>query len=218
MVLTAALVAAGAATSMAQVYSLNIVGYINVPIQSGFQMISCPLVTSPDNTLATLFGAPTPNLPNGTTFYFFNGAGYNLAIVNRSAWSNGGTNVLSPGTGCFVSYPAGQPATNFTFVGQVLSATSTGGPLTNNVVSGFQIISPQIPVSGTIDTNLQYTPHNGDTVYTFTPPNGPYFIDAYNRNAWGEGAPTNSPGQSFWLNASAASAGPWVETNNFTGQ
>src|SRR5213075_206777 len=65
--LTAALVAAGALTSMAQVYSVNIVGYINLNIPKGFSMIANQLDTTPDNTLASVL----PNPPENTSCYKF---------------------------------------------------------------------------------------------------------------------------------------------------
>jgi hypothetical protein len=217
IVLTAALVAAGAATSMAQVYSLNIVGYINVPIVPGYQMISCPLVSSPDNTFNTLFGT---SLAAQTQLIKWNPSTSQFAVTsfNHGAYaSNGGTNTLNPGEGCFINWPVAAGTTNFTFVGQVLSATSTGGSLSNSVVAGYQIISPLIPVAGDIQTNLQYTPNNLDKVFQWNNASSTYTTYSYNHNAWSGGnVPTNAPGQSFFLDA--ASAQSWVETNNFTGQ
>ena len=43
LLLTAALSAAGIATSMAQVYSANAVGYVNKLIPTGFSMIANPV-------------------------------------------------------------------------------------------------------------------------------------------------------------------------------
>ena len=42
LLLTAALSAAGIASSMAQVYSVNAVGYVNTPLVTGFNLISNP--------------------------------------------------------------------------------------------------------------------------------------------------------------------------------
>ncbi len=54
--LCAAALAAGAVSSMAQsnVYSLNIVGYVNVPLVTGFNLIANPLDNG-TNDLASLF-------------------------------------------------------------------------------------------------------------------------------------------------------------------
>jgi len=55
-VLTAAALAAGALSSMAQnVYSLNVVGYINLSMASGYSLVANQLVGA-DTTLNTVFG------------------------------------------------------------------------------------------------------------------------------------------------------------------
>src|SRR5436309_353228 len=62
-----AVLAAGAATSMAQsnVYSLNIVGYCNVPVKGGYSFLSNPLDNG-NNSATTLFPNPNPD-PSGTS-------------------------------------------------------------------------------------------------------------------------------------------------------
>ena len=70
LLLTAALTAAGVATSMAQVYSVNMVGYINQSIPQGFSMIANQLNASPDNKVTTLLPAP----PASTSVFKFNAA------------------------------------------------------------------------------------------------------------------------------------------------
>src|SRR5258707_15596446 len=52
--LTAAFSAAGMATSMAQtVYSVNIVGYINLPIVHGLSLVANQLNASPNNSVVS---------------------------------------------------------------------------------------------------------------------------------------------------------------------
>src|SRR6266853_2824813 len=100
LLLTAALSAAGALTSMAQVYSVNIVGYVNLPIPVGFSMIANQLNNSANNQLATLI--PTP--PNASFFYKFNGAGYTVDDYTDGAWEGdtSGTMTMNPGEGLWV--------------------------------------------------------------------------------------------------------------------
>src|SRR2546426_805740 len=84
LLLTAALTAAGALTSMAQVYSVNIVGYINLSIPRGFSMIANQLNATPDNTLETLM----PTMPEGTIIYKFNPAlRGGLGAYDQYQWS-----------------------------------------------------------------------------------------------------------------------------------
>src|SRR5713226_3736027 len=83
LLLTAALSAAGALTSMAQVYSVNIVGYINLSIPAGFSMMANQLNNSVDNKVTTLLPAP----PLGTAvFQFVPASGSYLSIDYAGAW------------------------------------------------------------------------------------------------------------------------------------
>ena len=80
LICAAALAAASAFTTMAQnVYSLNIVGYINVPLIEGFNLVANQLDfdgTGLNNTPANVIGT---NLPLNTTVYGWGGSGYNIA-------------------------------------------------------------------------------------------------------------------------------------------
>jgi len=216
--LTAALVAAGAATSMAQVYSLNVVGYINVAVTNGFQMIACPLQCSPDNTVATLFGNPPAALTAGSTLYKFSNATglYTPTIVNGkngNLWSDA-TVTLNPGEGAFLLYKGATATsgTNVTFVGQVPQAGAS--PLSNPIAAGFQIVSPQVPVAGGLQTTLNYQPSKGDNVYEFDPSVQTYssvYTFGAKTGAWNNEPPV-AVGQSFFLFTTNGVA--W--TNNFT--
>ena len=66
LILAAALTAAGLASSLAQsnVYSLNVVGYVNKTLTGGslFSVVNNPLNTT-NNTLAGIFGAGGTGLP-----------------------------------------------------------------------------------------------------------------------------------------------------------
>src|SRR6266545_7604189 len=75
--LTVALSAAGIATSMAQVYSVNAVGYVNVTIPGGnkFALFSNPLIAA-TNTLNSLF--PPTQAPLGSIIYTIVGGGFQV--------------------------------------------------------------------------------------------------------------------------------------------
>jgi hypothetical protein len=66
LLLTAALSAAGVATSMAQVYSVNAVGYVNTQLVPGLNLISNPLEAA-DNKIKTLL----TGVPVNTQVYRF---------------------------------------------------------------------------------------------------------------------------------------------------
>jgi hypothetical protein len=92
LLLTAALSAAGIATSMAQnVYSVNMVGYINKTMPKGLSMIANQLNASPNNKVTTLFGTPAlvdlgPGVPGAITINKFNGINYDLRVLPASTW------------------------------------------------------------------------------------------------------------------------------------
>jgi len=214
-VLTAAFVAAGALSSQAQsnVYSLNVVGYVNVPLTNGFNMIANPLDldgTGTNNNVQGVFGT---SLPNNTAVYKFSGGGFNgFYSFTRGAWSPGAnTATLNPGEGIFLSVPAN---TNFTFVGQVLQGSQTN----QFIAPGYTILGSKIPLSGALQTVLQYTPANGDAVYLYDQSlnagSGGYNSFLFStRGGWSPGEPNIAPGVGFFLNTTSTS---WVQ--NFTVQ
>jgi hypothetical protein len=168
--LCAAALAAGAATSMAQnVYSLNVVGYINLTLQPGFNLIANQLDadgTMTNNFVTNVIG--TTNLINGSAIYSYSVAagGFGVANLTRGVWKQDVADAnaaLAPGQGVFV-YNNGPTPVTITTVGQVIQGTNTI-PL----VAGFQIVSSIAPIAGDLVTNLNYTPTAGDTVYYFDP-------------------------------------------------
>jgi hypothetical protein len=189
----AAAVAAGTVASMAQsnVYSLNIVGYVNTPLVSGFNLIANPLDNG-TNSLSSLF--PAAGFGD-TVFQFVNGAFVSSTYLG--AWAP--DLVSPPGGGVF--YQASAAFTN-TFVGNVLT-----GNLTNPVPAGFSIRSSQVPQAGTLD-QLGYPAAFGDTAFFFR--GGAYTSSTY----LGTWAPdlTVGVGESFWIQTSAAVN--WTRTFN----
>jgi hypothetical protein len=167
MLLSALLGTLGSVSLMAQstnVYSLNAVGYINVTIEPGYNIISCPLIASPDNTINTLLTNGTGQF-KGFKFYPWNSAAgaYGASdTATATKWAGGGTETLLPGQAGFIYNPGA--ATTVTFVGTVPS-----GSLTNALYPGYNLISSILPTSGLLtnglmDFNGQVT---GDKAYTF---------------------------------------------------
>src|SRR5688500_4600203 len=73
LLLTAALSAAGIATSMAQVYSVNAVGYVNTQLVPGFSLVSNPLNNTTGNTIQNLFGNGIQGaIPNLLSVFHYN--------------------------------------------------------------------------------------------------------------------------------------------------
>lgn len=203
LLLTAALSAAGVATSMAQVFSVNAVGYVNTTIPAGgFSMISNPLKAA-DNSINKLFAG----VPNGFQVYVFGTNGFQTLTyddLDGSFGPAGDTTQLMPGQGVFVKAPTGNPVT-ITFVGEVMQ-----GNLVTTLRPGFQIVSSQVPQAGTA-TDLKLTGANGDQIYQYDPVAKQYIVSTYDDldnkflNAAGEA--TFKVGEAFWLKKVAA--GTW---------
>jgi len=175
LLVIAAVSAAGVATSMAQVYSVNAVGYVNKTIPAGqFMMISNPL-NAATNTIDALFAG----VPNGFQVYkYVTGTGYSIGTYDDLDQSFGalGKEELKPGQGVFVRNPSTSPVT-ITFVGEVPQ-----GQLDTPMVAGLQIVSSQVPqAGGTADLNfpdkLAEGVSAGDQVYKFV--DGKYAISTF---------------------------------------
>ncbi len=216
LILAAALSAAGIAASLAQsnVYSLNVVGYVNIPLAAGFNMIANPLDvdgTGLNNTVNTVF---SNSLPNGSTVYAFSGGAYAspaAGYTTKGGWAGGVAAVnaaLQPGGGVFVNVGS---ATTLTVVGNVLQ-----GALANPYTAGFNMRSSKVPQAGLLQTDLGYTPNNADLVYQFNSGTQSYPAAKgfTTKGGWAPVQPTIGVGEAFFLNAAAS--GTW--TRNFTVQ
>jgi len=216
LLLAAALTAAGIASIQAQsnVYSLNVVGYANISLVAGFNLIANPLDldgTGLNNTVNTVF---SNSLPSGSTAYAFSGGAYTSAgYSTKGGWAPpaGVTAVnaaLQPGGGVFVQVPS---ATTVTVVGNVLQ-----GALAQPYVAGFTMLSSKVPQAGLLQTDLGYVPAGADLVYQFNSAGQTYFpAKGYTtKGGWGPSQPTIGVGEAFFLSSSLG--GTW--TRNFTVQ
>jgi hypothetical protein len=163
--LTAALIAAGALPTLAQsnVYSVNVVGYVNVPITNGYNFVANPLDfdgTGTNNTITTAFGTA---LPSGSTVFKFSGGTFGQSdfYITGPGWLAGGSISLNPGEGIVVQ-AAGNGSV--TFAGTVLQ-----GALSTPIPLGYSIISSRAPVGGPITSVLNLQPSNGDQLLPWDP-------------------------------------------------
>jgi hypothetical protein len=156
LLIAAAALAAGVLSSQAQsnVYSANIVGYVNQPIPLGFNLLVNPLNTGASNGVNEVFG----NLPDGSTVLTWTGNSFSVAIydttigISANNWyqSDGFTPLnaiptVPPGKGFFFS--PGTVVTN-TFVGTVVPAPGATNSLA--IPNGFSIVGSVLPVSGDV--------------------------------------------------------------------
>jgi len=226
--IAAAALAAGIISSSAQgVYSLNVVGYVNLTLQPGFNMIANPLDfdgTGTNNTIAGVFGT---NLPSGSTVYLWVPASGTYVASSYApagkggspVWDSVSTNSLNPGQGCFVNLASSvtSPIT-VTVVGNVLQ-----GSLANPNIpatGGFGLLGSQVPLAGGLQTVLNYTPTSGDVIEPWDPTNQvfgtPYSYAPAGKGGspvWSPSEPVINVGQGFFLDA-AGSGEIW--TNSFS--
>jgi len=206
LILGAALLAAGVASSMAQsnVYSVNVVGYINLNLTNGLNLVANQLDFDGTGTNNTVQGVFSNSLPNtGTFVYKFSGGTFQTLIYGRGGWS--GNASLNPGEAVFVALTS--PVT-VTTVGQVLQ-----GPTTNVLSGGLSLVSSTFPLSGAIDSTgnggLGYVPSTSDFVYLWDPVGQGYLTYIHGRGGWSPSDPVLSPGQGFFLSSPNTS---WVNT------
>jgi len=215
LLLTAALGVAGVATSMAQVYSVNAVGYVVKPLTNGFNLISNPLrnTEANGNRIRNLLGT----VPNGTSVYLFNNStgGYEIANFNTiTSWTPAAIvdRELLPGAGMFVRIAPAAAAPTITFVGEV----TQGANLTVPLPVGFSIVSSIVPQEGTAAA-LGYVPANGDALYFWNEGTQGYEIRNFNSIiGWDRPLPVVEVGEAFF--ARKQTAGSWTRSFNVNGQ
>jgi hypothetical protein len=192
---------AGIIAASAQVYSVNVVGYINVPVPPGFSMIANQL-DSGNNTVASLL----PSVPDGVAIYKFVNGSYLINGYEFGEWSLPNM-TLNPGEGAFIFNPTAA-AFNALFVGEVKQ-----GSLQTGIPAGFSIVASQVPQTGALDTVLGFPVADGDTVYLFNNATGNYSISGFEFGEWNI-VPTPKVGEAFFVNK--VSAVVW--TRDFTVQ
>jgi hypothetical protein len=198
--LAAAILAAGIASSVAQsnVYSLNVVGYVNQTYNPGFQIIANPL-NATNNTIANIL----PNAPFFSTVYKFVGGTYLPANSYFGAWSDPSM-TLAPGEGAWLFIPAGPSYTN-TYVGEVLQ-----GSLTNTLIPGFNLVGTKVPQAGGVQTVHNVSPAFFDTVYRFDSSVQNYFPSESYFGSWSPSEPSINVAQGFWYYNASGANNNWV--------
>jgi hypothetical protein len=190
----AALGVAGATALQAQVYSVNAVGYINVEVKTGFNLLANQLIPADATVAAILAG-----VPGGTIIYKFDPAtGYDINSYDADfgIWENPDM-TLNPGEGFWLRSPSDF---TITFVGEVPQ-----GSLTTPLAEGFNLVSSQVPQAGLVGTDLGMPVTGGDTVYQFDPASG-YHISSFDADfgIWDNGEPDVAVGEGFWVRKAAA--------------
>ena len=189
---------------MAQVYSQNAVGYINVSCGPGFSMIANQLVSA-SSTLTALI----PNPPPGTAIYKYNGTAFGISTFDEFdlVWTPNANETLDFGGGAFIRNPTASPFT-ITFVGDV----QQGAPILNPIPNGFSIRSSKVPQAGLVTTDLQFPPVAGDAIYKWNSVGQSFQIFTFDEFdlVWTPTQPSISVGESFFVLKQGA--GSWNRT------
>lgn len=170
--------AASMACSMAQnVYSANVVGYVNVTLPHGqFYAVGNPLDATMGGTIAgannitNLFSTAAGNIAPSSTITTFDSAAIDWVkppITFSGKSSTWGSGLEVPPGKAVLYFNNGASDTVVTFVGQVVQ-----GPYTAAVMPGgmFTLASQPVPLGGTaatLNTQLGLVPGPSDTITTF---------------------------------------------------
>ncbi len=204
LAIAAAFLAAGLASSVAQsnVYSLNIVGYVNKDLPTGFSIIGNPLSNGANDINTVL-----PDVPEGTLLYKFEGGAYTSPAEFFGVGLGWDPNAsLAPGEAAFIKVPS---AKTVTFVGEVVTGESS-----NPIPAGFSLKSSIVPQSGGLTTALAFPDVEGDLVYfwnsasqTFSSP-----FESFGALGWDPSEPTPAVAEGFFVKKAAAAN--WTRTFN----
>jgi hypothetical protein len=202
LLLTAAIGAAGIASSMAQaVYSVNYVGYVNKSLLPGYNLIANPLKNG-NNSPDTIFTAPN----FGDTIYQYNNVSGAFASASYFGSWLGESLTLAPGDGFFYFNAGGAPL-NVTFVGE----GEEGPNLMNPIPAGLSIKASRIPQAGTLAPvgpgggQLEFitAPNFGDTVYQFDAATQGYISSSW-FGVWAPTDPNIAVAEAFWYQNNGA--------------
>jgi hypothetical protein len=214
----------GCLAAMAQttnVYSLNPVGYINLPCPAGFSLISFPLQQTTNNDPADLLANNSGEF-DGWQILIWTNNSYARYIGDHTAVTNAvhgwlepnGPISMNPGVGAVI-YNSGLNTYTITCVG-----TIPQGHLTQTLNPGLNLVGFFVPKSGGLSSGLgfpsvsdghldgdqaflYYSSATGNGYTTFT-------VDSLSYNAptnygWdgpmGQGEPWIGAGQAFWYRA-----------------
>jgi len=170
LLIAAAAIAAGVISSQAQsnVYSANVVGYVNLTVAPGFNLLANQLSSTPTNTITDILSTANTGsvLQNCQVLKFLPAQSlYTIDIydVGSGGWIDGTTgnpsvNTVAPGEGWFF-YNAQPTNIVLTLVGQVPQGTNFV-----NFGAGFSLVGTPPPVATALDAtngfpavqNMQY--------------------------------------------------------------
>jgi hypothetical protein len=191
----AALAALGALYLTAMFNAVAQVGYLNLQLYAGDNLIACPLTTYPDNSITTIL----TGLPDGSTLAPWDPVqGQFLPASVYSSSTGWSTNYnLPPGLGALVHSPAGA------VISYSGTADYTWTPPQR--AGAVFLIGAGVPWSTTFQDVVGRPPRDGEWVRTLSATNQTYRTTTFHRpTGWDNGAPEIGVEQSafFYLTIS----------------
>jgi hypothetical protein len=194
LLIAASALAVGAISTQAQVYSQNIVGYVNSAIPGGVLSLQAPPFDSASGNYLTNEIVYTAGALDGSPVYIWTGHNYNEVVLDSTLGGvadftdSYATNcpIINPGTAFFINNQSGAVYTN-TYVGTVhIGSGSYPGTSTNLIGAAglLALVAPVIPVAGGISSVCGLTNYDatgfgtGNGVLNGTP----VYIPAYKAN------------------------------------
>jgi hypothetical protein len=204
LLIAAAALVAGVISSDAQVYSANIVGYVNVTMPASALVLTSNPLDDGTNTANSILA----NLPNKSALEIWNGSGFN--VIAKTSAGFAGNPSIPVGTGFFV-----KSASNYTntFVGNVVPNPGGNQVSVNLPANTLVLVGSTLPVAGTFNDvgtntiNLIATLPNKSALETW---NGSGFNVIAKTSTGFAGNPPLSVAQGFFLKS--ASATNWTQT------
>jgi hypothetical protein len=220
LAIAAATLAVGAITSQAQVYSQNIVGYVNVIYPAGTLILSANPLTTGNDVLTNVIGSGT-GLIGTPHLYHWNNVGWDTYTWSgaQKKWLNGVADVsntnISPGQAFFIN--ASVTFTN-TYSGTIVANTG-GGTATNALHTGYTPIGELVPYGDTLtnSSTVNLTVGGASSIQIWdnvAQAYQPVYTYSGAKKTWLQGAVTNVPvlsvGQGFFINPNVNTN--WVQT------
>lgn len=129
--------------AQSNVYSVNIVGYVNKDVPAASAFIANPLDNGTNDLNSIL-----PDVPSKSTASLWTGSGFTTSTKTSAGWD---PNAATPvGVGFFLN---SKSAMTNTFVGNVI--VGPGGSVTNHLPAGVAAVGSMIPYAGDLNnTNI----------------------------------------------------------------
>jgi hypothetical protein len=213
---------------MAQVYSVNVVGYVNQTVPAGKLAILANPLNNGDNNCNTIM--PLPDTADGATIFRFDADLQvykdSITFIGGFGWFSPTDNAptIAPGEGFFMLAPS-STALNLTFVGEVIQGPST---VAIKGLGKLSLVGSTVPQQNNLGDPAQaatmgFPAKDGDTIFLWddlgqTYKNSYGYIDGYGWFSADDPSPAGpliDVAKGFWVQKGASNPDEnWSRTFN----